>query len=282
MKSIISSTWDDKYMYFIPIVTFCWQKLGIDTICFMPNPKENKLSEYEFEFSGKTGKGIIDERYSLIINTLHKFNGNLDIKFFTAPEHKEATYAQCARLYGSCLDLPEDEILITGDCDMANFAVPPYDEHGFTIFGSDLVPPHQFPMCYLSATVKNWRAAFEINDRTYQQCLDDLLGHIEAEHYRGNFWGKDQETAYNQIATKGHCGYRLEPRSNGENQFATRRLDRDDAYLMERDVTDVIDFHLPRPGYEHFEKIIAILGKIYPQDDFTWLETFNSEYKKLL
>lgn len=266
MKAIISSTYSDIYLWNIPLCVWAWNKLGVDVICFIPEILDSKTYQ----------------KPALIIDTMGAQNLKFKIHTFSAPEHKQATYAQCSRLYGACLDLPEDEILITGDCDMANFIIAPHDEHGFTIFGSDLVPPNQFPMCYLSATVKNWRAAFEINGRTYQQCLDDLLGHIEAEHYRGNFWAKDQETAYNQIATKAICGYILAPRSNGENQFATLRLDREDSYLLERDVTDVYDFHLPRPGYEHFEKIITILKKIYPQDDFTWLENYNEEYKKLL
>ena len=38
MKAILSSTYDDKYLWNLPLVTWCWNKLGIDVICFLPEP----------------------------------------------------------------------------------------------------------------------------------------------------------------------------------------------------------------------------------------------------
>lgn len=263
MTAIISTTYDDKYLYFLPITTWCWNKLGVDVICFVPIEKTG--SDYD--------------KISLAMEYCNNYK--LSVYQFEAPEHKEATYAQCSRLYGACLDLPENEILITGDADMAMFKVPEYTSGAFNIFGSDLTPPKQFPICYLMATVKEWRDAFDLKGKSYQECLDGLLGSIEAESFRGNYWCKDQDEAHNKISKVS----RIEKvRAKEGTQFATLRYDRDDSFILDRLNPDTIDFHMPRPGHEdkNFQIILTILQYHYPQEDFGWLVSYNEEYKKLL
>lgn len=269
MKAIISSTYDSKYLFFIPIVTWCWNKLGVDVVCFIP----------ELYLDGANLEE--EEKLDLISKVCKEQGLKISYNTFSAPEHKEATYAQCLRTYAAALDLPEDEILCTSDVDMALFQIPPYIS-GFTVFGSDLVPPKQYPICYISAKVKDWRNAFEINGRTYQQCIDDLLGDIEAQEYRGNFWAKDQENAYNKINLTQELNY--VPRSNGQNQWATKRYDRDDSYILDRLSSDTIDFHMNRPGYEdkNFEIILTILKYHFPDENFQWLIDYTNAYKQLL
>lgn len=264
MKAIISTTYSDTYLYFLPITTWCWNRLNVDVICFIPFP--------EWEDT---------EKMLLISNTMGNNGMGFSGHYFSASEHKEATYAQCSRLYGACLDLPENEILITGDIDMAMFKVPEYTSGAFNIFGSDLTPPKQFPICYLMATVKEWRSAFDLNGKSYQECLDGLLGSIEAESFRGNYWCKDQEEAYNKISKVS----RIEKvRAKEGTQFATKRVDRDDLHYMDRLDKDIIDAHLWRPGYteENFPKILELLQYFYPEDDFNWLKKYTEEYIKLL
>jgi hypothetical protein len=163
---------------------------------------------------------------------------------------------------------------------MALFEIPPHSLiDDFTIFGADLIPNSQYPMCYISATKKLWNEYFDVRNKTVQQCLDELLGNIDCENMRGNYWSKDQQTAFDAIFNKFPV---LVDRAKPGTQFATRRLDRDDAFLLERDMTDIIDFHMLRPGYEHIETIIKVFETKYPLDDFTWMRTYSQEYKKLL
>lgn len=265
-KAVISTTYDSKYLWFLPLTTFLWNKLGVDVICFMP-----RLNE-------------ISDKIALINKVQVEQKLRQKHYFFNSPTHKEATYSQCARLYAACLDLPEDELLITSDIDMALFKipVPEYTNGTFTVFGSDLVPEKQFPICYLSATVRQWRDAFNLNGKSYQQCLDELLGDIECESFRGNYWGKDQEEAYNKINLSQAISY--VPRSNGQNQWATKRYDRDDAYILDRLSPDTIDYHMNRPGFEdgNFQIILTIMKYHFPNEDFQWLIDYNEHYKKLL
>jgi hypothetical protein len=74
------------------------------------------------------------------------------------------------------------------------------------------------------------------------------------------------------------------PRAKLPERFATNRLDRDDAYLLERLNPDIIDYHLPRPGYEenNFNQIMTVLKYHYPNDNFDWLIEYREQYIKLL
>jgi hypothetical protein len=262
MKAIISTTFDDKYLFFLPIVTWCWNKLGVDVICFVP------VSDWNL-------------RTCLVWDTLVKNRFKYKIKEFAAPEHKEATYAQCSRLYASCLDLPEDEILVTSDIDMAVFELPICPEHGINIFGADLVPDKQYPMCYAVAKKQTWERAFGTKGNTYQKCLDELLGDIECENFRGNYWGKDQEELFNGTQKVNKF---LMSRARPETQFADSRVDRDDVNWRSYVNDFLIDAHLWRPGYtdENFANIMELLRMKYPDDNFDWLTSFRAEYIKLL
>lgn len=287
MKAIVSSTHDDMYLFFLPIITWCWNKLGVDVICFMPEFISNPIAP-----------DIVD-KINIIWNACRTINGKIEFAHFKCPEHKEATYAQCSRLYAAALDLPENEMLITSDVDMTVFKIPISQFIGdrISVLGFDLVPEGQMPMCYAAGTVKEWRTVFEINesdfnssyddflyrkDRTYQKCLDDLLGNIECDHFRGNYWSRDQEELNNKIIASN--SYMLLPRARPNTQFAANRLDRDDAYLLERLNPDIIDYHMPRPGYEenNFNQILTVLQYFYPTDNFDWLINYRKEYIKLL
>lgn len=268
MKAIISSTYADKYFYFIPLCVWAWNKLNVGVVCFMPIEREANQSP----------------KLALIENTLVSINANIVIKKFDCPEHKEATYSQCSRLYGSCLDLPEDEILVTGDIDMLLLANPAINlnKDCFYVLGADLVPEKQYPICYLMSSVKKWREVFDISNQTYQQKLDELLGDIDCENMRGNYWGKDQEEAFNKIS---QCQHKvLMNRAILGTQFAGNRYDRDDAFLLDRLSLNTVDYHMNRPGFEdeNFNKILQVLQYHYPNENFEWLINYNEEYKRLL
>lgn len=271
MKAVISSDFNDTYLYFIPISTWAWNKIGIDVICFLPYLK-NRGNNFS-------------EKFDLVLGNMPdcRTSPSFRMEFFNAAEHKEATYAQCLRLYAAALNLSDDEVLITGDCDMLSFGdYLKQKTADFDIFGYDLTPPNQYPICYLSASVKNWRSAMQINGKTYQQCIDSLLGEIECEHFRGNYFGKDQEEAFNRISR--HPNIYLHGRAKPGTQFATRRVDRDNMFYEENINDQLIDAHLWRPGFteENFPKILNLLQRMYPNDNFDWLISYTEKYRQLL
>lgn len=278
MKSVYSSSDNSVYDFFIPIAAYSWKRLSVDSIVFVPEAKSSRL-----QYCINTSKLLYPE-----------------IKFYDVKclKHKESTFLQCSRLYAAALDLPEDEVLVTSDVDMGVFTRGIFDtltHHLFndgvdiSILGSDLVPDKQLPMCYLIGKAGRLSEIYGINGRTYQQCLDDLLGDIDSTTMRSDYWAKDQEEAWERIYGKYRdehnpykVGYAL--RTNGQNQFATKRLDRDDAYLLERLNPDIIDFHMGRPGYteENFNTILTVLRYFYPSENFDWLIEYRDNYIKLI
>lgn len=76
----------------------------------------------------------------------------------------------------------------------------------------------------------------------------------------------------------------LIPRARPGTQFAANRVDRDDINWRAYVNDDLVDAHLWRPGYtdENFANIMELLTMKYPNEDFTWLRTYNEQYKNLL
>lgn len=269
MRAVISSTYDDLYFFYLPIVTWSWNKIGVNPIILLP-----------------LSTNVEQSRRDLLVFITCEVN---DIRYhtnhFKSPAHKEATYAQCARLYAATFTLPIEETLITSDIDMAVFNKDYFNQANndqINIFGADLVPPKQYPICYISMPVKTWREVMWITPGvSIQQYLDELLGHLECEHFKGNYWAKDQETIYNAI-NRGSFPAVLHNRAKHPYQFATRRADRDG--WPDAPPPEIIDAHLPRPGYtdENFAKILKLFQDVYPEEDFTWMVHYRNEYLKLI
>ena len=278
--AVISTTYDPKYLWYLPITTWVWNKMGFKVVCFMPSPKSKTYFGDDESYLDSTSV-----KFTLVQSIFIKFGSSVKIVRFDCPENKEATYSQCSRLYAAALDLPEDETLVISDIDMLVFNTDyflPAADGIIDIYGADLVPPNQYPMCYAVANVGTWRKL--IGEGTPQQHLDRLLGHIECENMRGNFWAKDQETLYNLIQENDEVDYRLHNRAKPGTQFATQRLDRDDSFILDRLSPDIWDYHMNRPGYEpqNFEKIMAILSYYFPHEDLSWIDEYNEKFKQLL
>lgn len=260
---------DDKYYWYLPLTVWGWNKLGYNVVCFMPIDTSPLLSS----------------KTALINNALESINAKLRIEHFISEEHKSATYCQVSRLLACCLDLSEKEQLVVSDIDMLFLSQDYIKPAGWAIidvYGADLVPPNQFPMCYLSGTVETWRLLF--GSKTYQQWLDEIVGSIESDHFRGCQWSLDQDNAYRLIKGSETVDYITHNRARQGTQFASKRYDRDDAYILDRLSPDTIDYHMNRPGYEpqNFEIIMKVLQYHYPNDGFDWLKDYNEQYKKLL
>lgn len=271
MTAIISITHDDKYLFYLPIVAWTWNKIGCDVVVIGPD----------------LGVETTDDRIELIIDTRWENDISFHWVGFNATPEKAATYAQCSRLYAAGFRrlLPDDEVLITSDVDMAVFNKEYFEtaqDGRIHVYGADLVPEGQYPICYVAMTGATWRDVMDIKlGETMQDKLDQLLGNLECEHFRGNYWCKDQETVYNQL-NNGNWHPVIHNRAKLPHQFATRRADRDG--WPDEPAPDIIDAHLPRPGYteENFEKIVRLFTTMYPNEDFTWMRDYRDKYVRLI
>jgi hypothetical protein len=271
MTAILSCTPDDLYLFNLPFAIHSWNKMGVKCMVFMPvAPSPTQWEQ------GK--QAAVDA-------AIFERSTGTTIYPFEAPPDKLATYAQCIRLYAAADPVISGrEVLVTSDADMAVFN-PEYwykfEYNGaINIVGADLVPQGQVPMCYIAMPAAGWRDVMRIRHRYPQECVDDLLAGIEAENFRGNYWGKDQETAYHYIFASG-LPIVCHNRAVGPGaQFATRRADRDGWAVT----PNIIDAHLPRPGYtpENFEKIYQLFETMYPTDDHAWMREYREEYIKFV
>lgn len=270
MKAILSCTFDDLYLFNLPFAVHSWHKLGVECVVFSPLPVTDQPS------------------VSDTTNVVRKYLPDTTItRGIFCSKDKAATYAQCSRLYAAALpSLKSSEVLITSDADMCVFSKEywnQFDHQGWiNVIGNDLVPEGQVPMCYISMPAVGWHTVMDIRAKTLQECLDDLLGNIEAENFRGNYWGKDQETAFQHLYPSHAAIIRPHPRAYPGTQFATRRADRDG--WPEQIPLDIIDAHLPRPGYlqENFEKIYQLFQTMYQNDDHSWMYRYCVEYQQAM
>lgn len=297
MKAILSSTYNDIYLFNLPIVAWAWERLGVGIIWFRPkvhygySPEEASVDLRKLRLMDMT-----------VLRTLRLS----DVQFyeFDCSPEKAATYAQVSRLFGCCLDLPEDEILVTSDIDMMVLKKSPMtgdislqysqvkdetDVKYITVLGADLVPEGQYPMCYVTGRVGDWRKLMGAKGKSYQECLDEQLASLEAEHFRGNYWSRDQELLWKAVNRNKSVGYNdphtiLVNRARPGTQFAENRLDRDDAYILDRLSPDIVDYHMHRPLWEpaNFEKLMTIMTYFWPDEDFTWVRDYREKYIALL
>lgn len=269
MKAVLSVTTDPLYSFLLPFATWSWYRIGVGCIVFYPRVKN--LGDREEERMGLVWKNCPD--------------GTQSQRIIVDSRDKEATYAQVARLYGCMLpEFEDDEVLVTSDCDMAVFGDYLLQGHfdRINIYGHDLVEEGQYPMCYISMQKKMWRKVMGLDTRpNYQQVLHDFLEPISCEHMRGNYWCLDQETIFNKIK-RARVQVHGHSRANVPQKFATRRADRDNWPQIAS--PEIIDAHLPRPGYVdgNFERIITLFQQMYPQDDFAWMMNYRDEFLKLL
>ena len=259
MKISISSTYDSKYLFFLPIVSYTWELIGCDVICFMPYPQS-------------------EDDYKKLDIVKEYLPGNCLIHFFSCTKEQEATYSQCSRLYAASLSNDDEEWIMMSDIDMIVFNSEYFTKEtneGFSVFGYDLVPENQYPICYIKAKAKYWKE-YVTKGLGYQKCLDNLLGDIVCENMRGNYWAKDQEEIYNIVSKTSPS---LIKRAKPNTQFATNRLDRDDAYILDRLNPDIIDYHINRPGYEDdkFGTIMNILDYYYPLTN-EWIKKYKQSW----
>jgi hypothetical protein len=272
MIAVLSATEHDYYAMPLPFAVFSWWKIGVNCMIFIP--------------SGDNPKLRIAEKYC----------GTAVFNKFYAEEKRIPTYSQVSRLFGAANYFSDhDDIMITADSDMCVFSdyFEQLNNGNIHIVGSDLTPQDQYPMCFAAMPIKTWRNVMgmwhsNVSDKygtpvwklkTYQECVSALIDPIEGLNIRGEQWSYDQWYLKKMLDTS--CkNVVLHPRSNGQNQFATKRADRDGWHF---NPYDIIDAHLPRPltDEQNFNKVCELFKIKYPNDDLQWMVDYRNEYLKL-
>lgn len=254
MIAVLSATEDDFYAMPLPFVVYSWRKIGARVFVFVP--------------SGDNPKLRIAEKYCPELTRFLKFD---------CEEKRIPTYSQVSRLFGGSTTFADKVVMITGDSDMCVFGdfFSTLLDGGVHIVGADLTPEDQYPMCYAAMPAATWRDVFGSKD--YQEALSELIDPIEGQNIRGEQWCFDQWYLKKKLTEYGLDKVKFHNRSNGQNQFAQNRADRDGWHF---DPYNILDAHLPRPltDEENFKKVTDLFRIKFPSDDLSWMEQYRNEY----
>lgn len=260
MFAVLSATEDDFYAMPLPFAVYSWRKLGFLPIVFVP--------------SGDTPKIDLAKKYC-----------KAHFITFDCADHKKPTYSQVIRLFGGSVQQAwgmGNNVMITSDSDMVVFSgfFKSLNDGEIHVVGNDLTSDDQYPMCFCAMPVIMWNKVMNVGTKSAQECVSEIIEPIKSINLRGDAWSMDQWLLKKKLQL-----YKdkivFHPRSNGQNQFATKRADRDGWHF---DAFDLIDAHLPRPLTDeaNFEKVINLFTIKYPEDDLSWMHSFRNEYLKLL
>lgn len=261
-KVILSTNDHDNYLFFLPLVCWMWGKFDFESIVIMPDKRTEKV------------------RYVLK-------NTYAQVEFFTpTTTYREDTLVQVSRLYAGCLDIPDNEYLLTSDVDM--LPLSPYFFQWFdqiNYFGHDLTGYGHIPICYIGMMAEKWREIMSIKkgDDIVKMMCDEMISYPQA--LGGDFqqyWFTDQNIITQKLRSYGLDRCHGIDRQTMPNGCAKGRVCR--AYGFDINTPHPIDAHLLRPGYTdfNFEKILLLIYRIFPNEDLTWMRTYRDGYMKYL
>lgn len=268
-KVILSSNDHDKYFFFAPIAVWMWKKFGFDTLLFMP---EKEYNNNKLNFVIKSCQPHVDTTV-----------------FFSTQGKDEGVSTKAIRLYASAFGLHPEDYIITSDinliplCDLfyRDFLSTP---DKINLYGHDLTGYKKYPVSYVGAKVKNWRALMGITEGDFNQFMHrDLDKHLNGD-MREEHWGVDQDILTSKILTYGvaNCNHI----SRGRDATTSAPLGRVEYSDWSKTIQSPIkiDGKLPSPGYsdENFERIVKLIAEVLPNENLMWLVEYRNKYLELL
>jgi hypothetical protein len=268
-KYIVLSVNDNcDYLYFTPLTCWAWRQFGWEPIVF---------------YNSKDIRGIYPDAIfkSLLEKTVFKDNKVYPVSMIDG--YRSDTITQISRLYAGALELPMEDYLMTGDIDMiplSDYWKP--EQHDITVYGHDLTGYGHYPICYIGMPVYKWVRTMNI-DSDYNELikrdLDTLPQAKDPDFYK--YWFSDQDLITQRLNEYGKEKITFVNRGQYPNGFAYGRVDRGNWHL---DHKEFIDAHLMQQVHHKEEKIDTLMQLLrynWPDEDFTWFETYTKEFKKL-
>jgi hypothetical protein len=272
-KVILSTDRNPLYCYFLPLTAWAWKKCGFDPICIIPSCQGISPTE--------------DENW---LACARAFSECIvpSIRFYelaVSDDFRLDTQFQVARLFISAWDaIHDDEYLLLGDIDM--IPLSGYFHRDFAqinIFGHDLTGYRHIPMCYVGMFAFQWREMMGIErgeciEQWLVQVLSACAGRVASPDIN-QYWYLDQELLTHKLAAYQHsrpnCRWHFLDRGQYANGLAYGRVDRADWHLNH---PELIDAHLPRPGYspENHRRIMPLLERVWGRSATTWMHDYWS------
>jgi len=272
---VVSVNENCDYQYFLPLTCAVWQKFGWTPIVFYQgqvtfpeavDPDDRSRRHKLFDL-------LMDQPYDGAVVGVGPIDG-----------YRSDTITQISRLYAACLDLQEDDYLMTGDIDMiplSNYWQPDFIKP--TVYGHDLTGFGHFPICYIGAPVKLWREFMKLEGTDYQYHIQkDLMTLPQAkdqDFYK--YWFTDQDLITARLKEYGTGKIDFINRGQYSNGYAKGRVDRGAWHLGHE---QFIDAHLLQQCHhteEKIQKLMDLLYHVWPKEDWLWFLNYTKEFKKL-
>ena len=256
-KFVVNATNSNlHYSYFIPIVSLMWKTIGYTPITLL----------FGSDWAGNT-------KTNYILDNIKKHSAVWSLPY--TPGFKESTCVQISRIFASAsLDFSLDDYILTSDADMIPLSKSWFNsqDHNkkFHIFGADAYGGARFPICYLGATVANWREIMGIQVSGINNAMETYM-----DKNRDN-WDYD-ELLFTEKIRKWLSQCQLINRGWTEGR-ANDRLDR--VSWNWQNQTNLLDCHSIRPGYMHWAELSCLFKTYCSDSDYNYIknytETFNS------
>jgi len=273
--AVIATNQNHSYDFFAPLTTLMWRHVGdMETLVLLTGTS----AEWESGSGGVVRKAL--EEVGAHVHFIGPVEG-----------YQSGQVAQSSRQHVSALDLPESDVLVTGDIDMWPFQRDWFHQHdperwAFTLYysnayGEKYPPFHCTP--YVAATVKMWREVMglKVTGEIASQLQANFDRHLGRYHDSWTAWWTDE--LYFNSRLMGWEGYpsrcQMIPR---QGQPPHDRIDRG----CWPDVIDwskpLVDTHLIRPGAipDNWRKIKPILEHFLP-DKMEWINGYLKTYRKV-
>lgn len=262
--AVISATASHDYDFYAPITARLWKEIVGFTpmLIFAQTPKTDLTERTKF---------VVDEYFK---------SGGVSM-MWAAGEVAVQHLAQVSRLFGCTHpEVKDDDILMTADVDMwplqkAYFQVMApslMNLYGSNIYGST----NRQPMCYVAASVAEWRKRLQsigIDTSSMSAALASVKWNAD------RLWDTDEdmlELMIDRNGGKNACSCKTRPGSR--HGFMGQRVDRG-RWIYEQREVDLIDAHLPRPGYgdETYARIRRLIADYCPQI-LAWADDYRLRY----
>lgn len=151
MKVIYASDTNPIYTFCLPLTTIIWKKfIDFSPICFLTGDKELWQSDINKLVLEKT------------------LEAGAEIHFIGSVEGvRDGTLAQVSRLYGGCLDLDDEQYIITSDADMWPLNKAWFNQgdksKAMQLFYANAYQHERYAICYIATKSKHWREIMDVN-----------------------------------------------------------------------------------------------------------------------
>ena len=262
---VISSNLNDDYLFWVPLVTYAWNKLAWNVILLCSDYQ--KVSRFDY----------VKSQFFLFSKDNEIFQWSEGLF-----SYDEITICQVSRLYAASMVM-EDPLILTSDCDMmplSNYWKPKFGD--ISCYGRDLSDRHQ-PMCYVSMSGNNWINVMNLRGNFIADIERDLRDRHDVNSFDPEEkWVVDQNLLTERL--KERLVVNIE-RGNHENGYPIGRIDRS-SWSRSLNQKERIDCHLPKEGYIriNFNKVMEVIKDCLKptEDEIKWMLDYRERYVQLM